>query len=202
MALGRAGANCYFAYNKDSKECVIIDAPGEEDRIIEELTKLSLTPVAILLTHSHFDHIGAIKGLREFYHMPVYCHETEAELLETPALNLTALVGIGYGLKANNTLKDEEIVELAGIRIKTMHTPGHTSGCACYYLEEEGILFSGDTLFAESVGRTDFPTGSSNELVDSIVNKLFTLPDETTVYPGHNESTTIAHEKQYNRYVR
>lgn len=168
MALGRAGANCYIVYLKDSKDCFIVDAPGEAPKIIAELDKLRLTPCAILLTHSHFDHIGAIKKLRERYDIKVYCHEAEAELLKNPSLNLTSAVGIGYGFEADCTFADGEEAELAGIKLKVIHTPGHTAGGACYYLEEAGVLISGDTLFAESVGRTDFPTGSSATLLSLI----------------------------------
>lgn len=202
MALGRAGANCYIVYLKDPKECIIVDAPGEAERIIAELEKLSLTPVAILLTHSHFDHIGAVKALKERYNIKLYCHEDETELLKEPELNLTAAVGIGYGFNADRTFVDAEEVKLAEINFKVIHTPGHTAGCACYYFYEDGILLSGDTLFMESVGRTDFPTGSSYALTESIKNKLFTLSDTTIVYPGHGDSTTIAHEISYNRYIR
>ncbi len=202
MALGMASANCYVVYNKDSKECIIVDAPDGAGRIITELDKSGLTPVAVLLTHSHFDHIGSAKELRERYNIQVCCHDAESELLREPMLNLTAMVGRGYGLEADRTFIDGEELELAGIKIRVIHTPGHTAGGACYYLYEDDILISGDTLFAESVGRCDFPTGSSRILTDSIKNKLFTLPDETIVYPGHEESTTIGHEKHYNRYVR
>ncbi len=202
MALGMASANCYIVYRKDSKECIIVDAPDGADRIISELDKLGLTPAAVLLTHSHFDHIGYAKELREHYNIQVCCHESEVELLREPMLNLTAMVGRSYGLEADCTFADGEELELAGLKIRVIHTPGHTAGGACYYLYEDGILISGDTLFAESVGRCDFPTGSSRLLADSIKNKLFTLPDDTIVYPGHYESTTIGHEKQYNGYVR
>ena len=202
MALGMAGANCYIVYLRDSKECIIVDAPGEAVRIISELDKSGLTPKAVLLTHSHFDHIGAAKELCKHYGIELCCHEADAELLKEPGLNLTSLVGLGYGLSADRTFTDGEEIEPAGIKIRVIHTPGHTAGGACYYLYEAGVLISGDTLFAESVGRTDFPTGSSRILIDSIKNKLFTLPDETMVYPGHEESTTIGHEKQYNRYLR
>ena len=202
MALGMASANCYIVYLKNSKECIIVDAPGDTARIIAELDKLELKPVAVLLTHSHFDHIGAASELCEHYDVKLCCHEAEAELLKEPGLNLTSMVGRGYGLSAERTFYDGEEVELAGMKLRVIHTPGHTAGGACYYFYEEGVLISGDTLFAESVGRTDFPTGSSRVLMDSIKNKLFTLPEDTVVYPGHYESTTIGHEKQYNRYLR
>ena len=201
MALGMASANCYFVYYEGAKECLLIDAPGETERIVKALESLELTPVAVLLTHSHFDHIGAAEALKAKYDIPVCCHEAEEELLANPRLNLTVMVGTGYGLKPDRPFKDGESVSLLGFEFKVIHTPGHTQGGACYYFEKEGKLFSGDTLFCETVGRTDFPTGSGRTLIASIKEKLFVLPEETVVYPGHNESTTIGHEKKYNEYV-
>ena len=201
MALGPVGANCYFAYVKESDRCIIIDAPGESDRIIKGLCGLSLVPEAVLLTHSHFDHIGAADALRERYRIPVCCHEAEKELLMSPAMNLTEMTGRGYGIKPDRTFADGQEFSAAGIKIRVIHTPGHTAGGACYYLWENGIIFSGDTLFYESVGRTDFPTGSMNLLISSIKEKLMILPEETVVYPGHNESTDIGHERRHNPYL-
>lgn len=201
MALGMASANCYFVYYEGSKECLIVDAPGETERIVKGLEDLELTPTAVLLTHSHFDHIGAAEALREIYNIPVYCHEAEEEMLTEPRLNLTVLVGTGYGIKPDRTFADGEKVSIAGFDFAVIHTPGHTQGGACYYFEKDKRLFSGDTLFCETVGRTDLPTGSGRTLIASIKEKLLVLPDDTIVYPGHNEYTTIGHEKKYNEFV-
>lgn len=201
MALGMASANCYFVYYEGAKECLLIDAPGESERIVRAIEALELKAVAVLLTHSHFDHIGAAEALREKYNIPICCHEAEKDMLADPGLNLTAMVGRGYGIKPDRTFADGENVSLAGFEFKVIHTPGHTQGGACYYFEKDKKIFCGDTLFCESVGRTDFPTGSSGTLISSIKDKLFILPEDTTVYPGHNESTTIGHEKKYNEYV-
>ena len=201
MALGMASANCYFVYYEGTKECLLIDAPGESDRIIKAVDGLELTPVAVLLTHSHFDHIGAAEALKAKYDIPVCCHEAEEEMLENPRLNLTAMVGTGYGINPDRTFVDCERVRVGGFEFKVIHTPGHTQGGACYHFEQDKKLFSGDTLFNETVGRTDFPTGSGRILINSIKEKLFVLPDDTVVYPGHNDYTTIGHEKKYNEYV-
>ena len=122
-------------------------------------------------------------------------------MLENPRLNLTAVIGMGYGIKPDKTFSDGEVVSIGGFEFKVIHTPGHTQGGACYYFEQDKKLFSGDTLFAETVGRTDFPTGSGRTLINSIKDKLFVLSDDTVVYPGHNDYTTIGHEKKYNEYV-
>ncbi len=201
MALGMASANCYFVYYEGAKECLLIDAPGETERIVKALESLELTPVAVLLTHSHFDHIGAAEALKEKYDIPVCCHEAEEEMLADARLNLTYMVGTGYGIKPDRVFADGESVSLGVFKFNVIHTPGHTQGGACFYFEQDKKLFSGDTLFCETVGRTDFPTGSGRTLVASIKEKLFVLPDDTMVYPGHNDYTTIGHEKKYNEYV-
>ena len=124
--------------------------------------------------------------------------DAEREVLEDPAKNLTGMSGKSLSLKADRFFKDGEEIRMAGFSIRVIHTPGHTAGGCCYYFPDEGVLFSGDTLFAESIGRTDFPTGSMGTLVRSIQEKLFGLPDETKVYPGHGEETQIRWEKRYN----
>ena len=137
----------------------------------------------------------------ELYDIPVYLHEEEKEVLATPNLNLSVMMGKYYSYDKVQTLKDGEILELAGFSFKVIHTPGHTKGGCCYYEESEEVLISGDTLFHSSVGRSDFPTGSMSTLIKSIKEKLFVLPDMVMVYPGHNSLTCIADEKKYNPFV-
>ncbi len=200
MVLGAIQTNCYLAMNKETKELLIVDPADEADRIIRRIGELQAKPVAILLTHGHFDHIGAADALRGQYGIPVCALDEEQSVLEQTMLNLSAMQRKRLAVKADRFFRDKETVELAGFSIQVLHTPGHTAGGACYYIESERLLFSGDTLFCGSVGRSDFPTGSMSALHDSIHSKLFVLPDETLVLPGHGESSTIGYEKQYNPY--
>ena len=161
-----------------------------------------MEPKAILLTHGHFDHILAAEDIRRTFHIPILASEREMELLEEPDMNLSSTYEESMSLTADRWLKDGETLELLGKKWSVIHTPGHTAGCLCYYIEDENLLFSGDTLFLESVGRTDLPTARPGEIIDSVVKKLFVLPDETKVYPGHGGSSTMGHEKQYNIIAR
>lgn len=200
MPLGQMGTNCYLLINHETKEMVIVDPGDEPERVEARAHMMQYQPVAILLTHGHFDHIGGVEGLKKAFQIPVIAMEQEKSTLEMPSKNLSTWSGAGYGISADRYVSDGEELDLAGFRIKVIHTPGHTVGGACYYLEEEGVLCSGDTLFRCSVGRTDFPGGSMQQIHDSIHTKLFTLPDETLVYPGHGEETNIHYEKMFNPY--
>lgn len=195
---GSMRTNCYFIYDDDTKEMLLVDPAGEADKLKLLITEHGLKPVAILLTHGHFDHIGAVDEIREAYGIPVYCHEAEKQILENVEYNLSTWMGAGFTVKPDELVQDGQELTLAGFNIKVIATPGHTKGSCCYYFKEDGFLISGDTLFQESYGRTDFPTGSMSELARSIREKLFILPEETPVYSGHGEPTTIAHEKRYN----
>lgn len=199
--VGVVGTNCYFAVNEDTKECLIIDPGDNANMLAGKIAVGEYTPVAILLTHGHFDHIMGVEGLRAQFDIPVYVHEDDADMLEHPELNACAMIGATVSLKADRTVKDDDILNLAGMEIHVMHTPGHTPGGACYYFPQEEVLFSGDTLFCESVGRTDLPGGSMSALVRSIKEKVFKLPDLTIVYTGHGEPTKISDEKRYNPFI-
>ncbi len=200
--LGEIGTNCYLLYNKDNKRAVLIDPADEADKIMEMIAVKNCTLTAILLTHGHYDHIGAAVKVSKATKAPIYVGECEKEVLENPSINLSAMMGEhAISLIADKWLTDGEVIELAGITIRCIHTPGHTKGGMSYYVEDANILFSGDTLFAASVGRTDFPTGSMSELVRSIKSKLLILPEHTKVFTGHGESTSIAYEKQYNPFL-
>ena len=200
--LGEIGTNCYLLYNKDNKRAVLIDPADEADKIMEMIAVKNCTLTVILLTHGHYDHIGAAVKVSKATKAPIYAGECEKEVLENPSINLSAMMGEhAISLIADKWLTDGEVIELAGITIRCIHTPGHTKGGMSYYVEDANILFSGDTLFAASVGRTDFPTGSMSELVRSIKSKLLILPEHTKVFTGHGESTSIAYEKQYNPFL-
>lgn len=202
--VGQIGTNCYLVYREDLKKAVIVDPGDNGAYLLNRCRELGITPEAIVLTHGHFDHILATKEIcRAYAGLKVYAGEKEETLLADPALNLTASFGAGDGgagiaLRADRLVRDNEVLSLAGMSWKVIETPGHTSGSICLWIEDENVLISGDTLFAESLGRTDFPTGSSAEIIRSITERLFVLPDDTMVYPGHGEPTTIGHEKTHN----
>lgn len=199
--LGDMGTNCYIMVNHDTDECVVFD-PGAEPEVLKEIFDNPQFQLrGIFLTHGHFDHIGAVKTLRDAYHVPVYASRQEQEeVLIKVNVNLTGSFGLPYIIEADELLRDGEVVEIIGTKIQCLLTPGHTSGGMSYYCEELASVIVGDTLFHESVGRTDFPTGSASTLIKSVREKLFTLPDETRVFPGHMSDTTIGWEKKYNPF--
>lgn len=201
FVLGSMGTNCYLLINEDTKELVVVDPATCPDYLVSHIKSNGYIPKAILLTHAHFDHVMGIDGWVKEFDIPVYLHEDEKQILEDPRLNLSGVFGTNYSYNKASCLQDKQILELAGFKFKVIHTPGHTAGGCCYYEEAEAVLFSGDTLFCQSVGRSDFPTGSMSTLVRSIKEKLFCLPDDVMVYPGHNDVTCIADEKVYNPFV-
>lgn len=197
--LGMVSTNCYVIYNEQKKEGIIVDPADNGMYILNKCRELGVTPVAVLLTHGHIDHIMAVDDIRRAFHVTVYMGMNEENLLKDPDMNLSGIMGTEQvSLEADYLLRDNEELEIAGYRIKTIATPGHTAGSVCYLFEDEDVLVSGDTLFADSLGRTDLPTGSSGEIVRSITGRLFPLKDDIMVYPGHGEPTTMGHEKKYN----
>lgn len=199
LVLGMLRTNCYIIYNENN-EAVIIDPADNYSKIKENITTLKLSPVAILLTHGHFDHIGAAMKLKDNYGIKIYAHELEKEILESASYNLSEVFGIGMAIRADEYFKDGDVLNFCDFDFKIIHTPGHTEGSVCFYLEAYNTLFSGDTLFLESHGRTDFPTGSEAAIINSITKKLFLLPKATKVFSGHNGETTIADEMKWYRY--
>ena len=199
--LGMVSTNTWFLKNKETGALLIIDPADQPLLIQQKITAMEGKPEAILLTHGHFDHMMAADAVRSMYGIPVLALEEEKNLLENPGYNLSGSWAAPCSLQADRWLKDQEILELAGFTIRVLHTPGHTQGSCCYYLDEEGILFSGDTLFAGSVGRTDFPTSSTRQMMNSVHMLLEQLPGETKVLSGHGEETTIAYEKRYNPFA-
>lgn len=201
FVLGALQTNSYLLVNEETKEIVIIDPATCPDYVVSHVKTQGYVPKAIFLTHAHFDHVMGIEGWVKAFDIPVYLHEEEKAILANPELNLSGMLGKNYSYGKVQCLKDGEVIKVAGISFKIIHTPGHTAGGCCYYVEDEGVLISGDTLFYQSVGRSDFPTGSMSTLVRSIKEKLFSLPDHVMVYPGHNESTCIADEKMHNPFI-
>lgn len=200
MTLGMVATNCYLIINKETKEALLIDPADNALRISNVIEENVCTLKAILLTHGHFDHIMALNELKKRYNVPVYAHEEEEDVLKQSSMNMSGMIGQIYTTQADIYVKDGEHLKLAGLDIIVLHTPGHTKGGVCYYLPEEKVLMSGDTLFHCSIGRTDFPTGSMSQLVRSVKEQLFVLPDDVQVYPGHDSVTSIGYEKQYNPF--
>lgn len=205
LILGAYETNCYvLRASEATKDCLIIDPGLEAEALIDFLNENGFNPVAVILTHGHIDHIAGLTELREDYpQIKVYIHKLDAEMLTQPMTNLSAMMGGSFTTAPADSFPEEnDTIEVAGITLSVLHTPGHTPGGISLYAKEDGIVFAGDTLFAGSVGRTDFPNGSTNQLINSIKEKLFTLPDETKVYPGHGPTTSIANEKKHNPFVQ
>ncbi len=205
LILGEYQTNCYILRRSElAKDCLIIDAGLGANKLISFLKTYDLKPAGVVLTHGHIDHIAAVTALCEHYpEMKVYIHRLDAEMLKQPEQNLSALAGETFSAElAVLLVQDKSIIEEAGVKLEVLHTPGHTQGGICLYVNDDGAVFTDDSLFAESIGRTDFPGGSMSRLLKSINEKLLTLPDETIVYPGHGPVTTIGHEKMHNEFLQ
>jgi glyoxylase-like metal-dependent hydrolase (beta-lactamase superfamily II) len=205
LVLGAYQTNCYILRSSDTaKDCLIVDAGLEAGELVEFLQRHKLNPAALVLTHGHVDHIAGLVELRKnFPDVKVYIHKLDAEMLTEAERNISTLTGLAFSTEpADFLIEEASLIEQAGLKMEVLHTPGHTQGGICLYARNEGIIFVGDTLFADSVGRTDFPSGSMSQLIKGIKEKLCVLPDETVVYPGHGPATTIVREKTHNQYLR
>lgn len=184
-------------------EGIVIDCGCPPELLLDYTKKQGIKIKHVILTHGHFDHIYYIDQLRQFADVKVHIHQNDLECLSDPKMSglvLFPVQGVSTFAPADNILKDGDEIKLENLTFKIIHTPGHTKGCVCILVE--GALFSGDTLFKSSVGRTDLPGGSLDELKFSIKEKLYSLPDDTVVYPGHGEATTIGFEKNHNPFCR
>jgi glyoxylase-like metal-dependent hydrolase (beta-lactamase superfamily II) len=199
MPVGPIGANCYLIGCEQTKEGAVIDPGDEGSRIIAKVKELGLNIKSIILTHGHIDHISAVDEVKKATSAQILIHQEDAKMLVDGNRNLSHMLGTNRGYSpADVLLKEGDVIKVGNLEIKVLHTPGHTQGGIC--LETEGIIISGDTLFEDSIGRSDFPGGSHEVLINSIKTKLLPYPDETKVYPGHGPSTSIGYERVNNPF--
>lgn len=203
LIVGPLEANCYLVGCERTSQVAIIDPGDDSLDILSVVRELGLEVVWILLTHFHFDHVLAAHAVQRTTGARVAIHKEDAPLLQRPPAILRAFGPFASSnLRVDQTLADGDTLSLGDLTFQVLHTPGHSPGSVSFYLAEEKAVFSGDTLFCEGVGRTDLPGGSYQALLESITRRLFALPDETTVYPGHGPSTTIGHERLHNPWLR
>ncbi|MEI7817847.1 MAG: MBL fold metallo-hydrolase [Desulfuromonadales bacterium] len=201
LEVGPLSVNCYIVACESSREGIVIDPGGDVEQIVSLVKKHDLKILNIINTHGHFDHLGGNSRALAVFGARLLIHEADA-----PMLSRSADVARKYGLRGENSpeadayLVDGMDISFGTCRLRVLHTPGHTQGGCCLYFEKEGKVITGDTLFADSIGRTDLPGGSHEQLLESIRTKLFTLPENVTAYPGHGPETTIGHEKNNNPY--
>lgn len=201
--LGSIQTNCYIV-SDDEGNCLIIDPGDEAKRIIRQIDDKELHPVAILLTHAHFDHIGAVDSVRDRFNIPVYIHDEEREWLSNPTLNGSAkYAGLPnvQNRDADFNIREEGVMTIGPFEFEARHTPGHSPGSVSYIFLDAQFAVVGDTLFKQSVGRTDLPGGNTRTLLTSIHDKLLTLDDEMIIYPGHGPATTVEDEKDTNPFL-
>lgn len=204
LPVGMLQTNCYILVNEELKEAVVVDPGGDAGRIISHLEALKLERVAaIFITHGHSDHISALNEVRRATGAPVYISREDAPALQDANRNLSFFVGAAIECAAPEYFfTDGEDVQAAGFTFKIFATPGHTKGGICIYDEEDGFVFAGDTIFCESIGRTDLPGGSYKEILASIKSKLLTLPEDTVLLPGHGPKTTVGWERRRNPFLQ
>ena len=198
IAGGMLGSNCYIIGSNNL--CAVIDPGVDVETVIKITDRSELNIKAIIITHAHYDHICYIDKLREITKAPVYAHSDESEALADSMANGSLLFGSGEKYrKADIFLKDKDILNIGDLKLEIIHTPGHTTGGIC--IKTNDFILTGDTLFRMSIGRTDLGRGDYDPIVHSIKSKLYILPAETVVYPGHGTSSTIGHEKKNNPYT-
>ncbi|QCR32850.1 MBL fold metallo-hydrolase [Lysinibacillus sp. SGAir0095] len=204
-SLGPIQTNCYIVSNKQ-KDCILFDPGEESSKIIKVLRSNQLKPIAIFLTHAHFDHIGAVDELRELFNVPLYIHEKEVAWLGDPMKNGSGKYAelpdyIVKRPEEEHIIRKEQSFDILNVSFKAVFTPGHSPGSISYIFEEDGFAIVGDTLFQGSVGRTDLIGGSHEVLLKSIHEKLLVLPEDTIIYPGHGSYTTPTQEMDTNPFL-
>jgi len=203
FTVGPVQENCFIVRRKDATAAVIVDPGDEADKLLQAVERLGIETVeAILVTHTHFDHIGAVAPVARATHAPVYCPQLETQVLAN-IMDYVPWPGFGpfESYHADHTVAGGETLELAGLTLDVIFTPGHSLGHVTYAIASEDALFSGDVLFQGSVGRVDLPGGDWPTLLASIENLIGTYPDETTVYPGHMGVTTLGRERATNPFL-
>lgn len=200
MAVGSYYSNCYIIGSEVTKEAAIIDPGADFNKINKKIVELGLIPKIIILTHAHGDHIGAVMDFVESYGTSIYIHKDDADILRDGNKNFSkVLTGKGISINPDVELDDKDEIKLGDLKFEIIHTPGHTKGSIC--IKVGNIMLTGDTLFNKSIGRTDFPGGSFEEIINSIQEKIFKYDDEIIIYPGHNSPSTIKSEKLGNPFV-
>jgi len=200
IIVGSLEVNCYIVQNMQNSQAVVIDPGSDTDKILRFIDEHDLTVKGIFLTHGHFDHIGSVRLVHEKTGAPVYVHEKDVTYLQDADLNLSKpFSAVEITAPHHYTVKDRDILEVAKMQFEVIHTPGHTPGGVCYKMGS--VLFTGDTLFKASMGRTDFPGGNAQDLFHSLSHTLKGLEDEVYIYPGHGPESTIGYEKTHNPYM-
>jgi glyoxylase-like metal-dependent hydrolase (beta-lactamase superfamily II) len=201
LVVGPLFSNCYIIWDKDNKEGVIIDPGDDADNILETINELGVKIKYILATHGHFDHVGAVASLRRKLKIEFLAHEDDYFFIEDGE-NAAQRWGIDIEQppKPDRFIKDGDMIKIGDFELEVLHTPGHSPGGVSFLYDK--MVFAGDTLFQNSIGRTDFRKGSFKDLSNSIKTRLYTLPDDTIVYTGHGPVTTIGDEKKFNSFVR
>jgi len=192
--------NCYLVWDEEDKICAIIDPGDEDEHIIDVIENKGLKPGAIVLTHGHADHIGAVNPLKEKYKSPLYIGKGDERMLESPSANVSAY--FGYEITCpppDHIVSDSEVFRVGSLDFSVFATPGHSPGGVCYFSGKN--LFCGDTLFLGSIGRTDLPGGNFQQLIESIEKNILTLPDDIICYPGHGPKTTVGNERRSNPFL-
>ena len=203
LTVGPFQENCYVVGDEETGAGAIVDPGDEAARIALAVEQTNLEISQILITHTHIDHVGAVASLVDEYSCQVLIHaEAEPMLGQLPTQAMMMGLRFGEVPTVDRHIEDEEVIEVGGLRLKSLYTPGHAPGHIAFYIESEELLLSGDALFAGSVGRVDLPGGSMEVLMRSIEERLLTLPDETRVYPGHGPETTIGNERVHNPFLQ